>query len=331
MAAASTPATAAPLRELWRTEIPGDVANVYLADPASNSLFAGDGWGVSYAALRLHRLRLDSGEHLADVRTRHQGASALAIHQQLLYAATDSRLFELRPADLAIVRQWDRGLVRYSMQLVAEGSTIVSANWHKPTIGLFDLDSGRTRRVMTGLQPLVFRHGADVKVLTGYDGGMWTLDIQHSRLTAFEKTPAIANLAVGQHIWATVAGHREGGQGEPAVWAKRGTNVITRLTGSSWAGRAGARVARMYCDDRRGVLWCLVDGLPGMHLQAVSQSTGAVLRSYEPPRGPGVGFCYVDVAAGVALHADAHHVTRGNVLVSSTSRVVCFALPDDLP
>jgi hypothetical protein len=324
----SAPLTVDALRELWRAAIPGDVANVYLVDRASESLFVGDGWGVSYPALRLHRLALDSGKHLAEVRTRHQGVSALAIHHQLLYAATDSRLFELRPDDLAIVRQWDRGLVRYSMQLVPEGSTIVSANWRSPTIGLFDLDSGRTRRVRSGLQPLLFRYGADIKVIAGYDGGMSTLDVKHGRLTGLQKTPAIANVAVGEHIWATVAGRREGGQGEPPVWTKRGTNTITRLTGSARTGQAGGRVGRMYCDDRRRVLWCLVDGLPAMRLEVIAQATAAVIRSFEPPPGHGVGFCHVDVAAGIALRAEVHHVTRGNVLVSSTSTVVCYALPD---
>src|SRR5437899_8608162 len=97
-----TPIASLELRELWRTTIPGDKANVFLCDPSSGSLFASDGWGVEFASLRVHRLSLGTGEELASVRTRHQGVYALAVHQGRLVAATDCRIFDVAVLSLAL-------------------------------------------------------------------------------------------------------------------------------------------------------------------------------------------------------------------------------------
>src|SRR5437762_9413497 len=116
-----------------------------LVDKRSGSVFVGDGWGVAFAALRLRRLDLLTGADLAQVRTRHQPTNALAVHAGRLYAATDSRLFELDPLQLAPQRQWERGLLRYTTQLVPDGQLLVAANWLKPSVGVFDPDGGRMR------------------------------------------------------------------------------------------------------------------------------------------------------------------------------------------
>jgi hypothetical protein len=39
---------------------------------------------------------------------------------------------------------------------------------------------------------------------------MWTLDLANGRLTGHQKTPVVASVATGEHIWATLAGRREG-------------------------------------------------------------------------------------------------------------------------
>ncbi len=316
------------LRELWQTTVPGDHANVFMCDVASGSLFVGDGWGVSYPALRLHRLSLANGEHLADVRTRHQGVSAMAMYQGHLYAATDSRLFELEVPNLEVVRQWDKGLVRYAMQLIAGREVLVAANWRVSTIGIFDVKSGRTRRLRVGLQPLVFHFGEDTRVIAGFDGGMWTIDGRRGRLIDPQDTPPVASLAAGRHIWATLAGPKEGGQGNPRTWVKSGTEVIQRLSGTPWKARASGRVSHLSCDDKRAILWCLLGRQSQRQLEAISQETGAVLGSWMPPSAHGVGFCHVDPAAGVVIRAESHHVTEGNILKSSTSRLFCYALPE---
>jgi len=61
----------------------------------------------------------------------------------------------------------------------------------------------------------------------------------------------------------------------------------------------------------------------------VSQRTGKLLASFQPLPRLGVGFCHVDPEAGIVLRAESNHVTKGNILVSSSSTLVCYALPDE--
>lgn len=83
------------LPERWRATVPGITANVVLCDPASGSVFVSDGWAVnSSASLRVHRLDLATGRHLAEARTRHQVVHArdliwcLVEKRRLLQAAS---------------------------------------------------------------------------------------------------------------------------------------------------------------------------------------------------------------------------------------------------
>ncbi len=80
------------LVERWRTKIEGGTANTFLVDLPSRSLYVSDGWGVAYPALRLHRLDLATGEPIVEMRTRHQGVSAMTVHAGYLYAGRTLRL-----------------------------------------------------------------------------------------------------------------------------------------------------------------------------------------------------------------------------------------------
>jgi hypothetical protein len=245
--------------ERWRATVPGEAAQAFLCDPTPPaSLFVGDGAFVAYAALRLHRFDLSTGVHLAEVRTRHQPVSGLAQHAGHLYVATDSRLFELESTDLSIVRQWERGLVRYTMQLLPARTTLAMANWRMPSIGLFDLNTGRTRRVNVGLQPLLVRHGGAIKVLAGFEGGMWTLDIVRIRLTDAERTPPVVAIASGTDLWGLLAGPAEHRGGTPSALVKRGSNEVLRLTGEPWSITLDGECSTLVCDDVSGVLWCVI-------------------------------------------------------------------------
>ncbi len=310
--------------ERWRSEVAGDTVNRLLVHEASGSVFIGDGWGVHYPALRLHRLDLATGAHLADVRTRHQGTSGLAISSGSLFAATDSRLFELALEDLSIRRQWDRGLVRFAMQLVPADSRLVAANWLMASIGIFDPSSGRNQRVRVGRQPLLMKHKGVVKVASGFDGGLATLDPERGRLVDRVPTLPIASADAGDDVWAIVAGPPQGGQGEPPVWTKEGTDTLVRLPGSEWRAHLPGPCDSVYCDDKRGLVWCRMKA-PGRELVAVSQQDGRVLNAYLPPNG--FKFHTLDPDAGVAFAMLEHHVIHGNRLVSSTSTCACLAMP----
>ena len=315
------------LAERWRTTVPGEVANVFLCDPTSGSLFVGDGDSVAYAALRLHRLDLSSGAHLAELRTRHQRVSALALHADHLYVATDSRLFELQGADLSIIRQWDRRLVQSAMQVVPDGATLAMANWLMPGVGIFDLDTGRIRRLPVGRQPLLVHHGGVIKVLAGFDGGMWTLDTQRGRLTQATATPPVTAIGAGAHRWAVLAGAAESVSGHSDNLVKRGSNRLTRLTGEPWTTTLSGPCSKVVCDDVNGVVWCIIDSNRAHRsggLQAVSQTTGQAVTSFVA--APGQSFAHVDPTADLAFTLEPHRRIEGGRVVACTSTLVCYSL-----
>jgi hypothetical protein len=250
----------------------------------------------------------------------------MTLHADHLYAATDSRLFELRPADLTVIRQWERRLLKYAMQMVPDGSRLAMANWLNPSIGIFDRNTERTRRLTVGRQPLLTYYGGVIKVLAGFDGGMWTLDTQRARLTQAKSTPAVTAVAAGAHLWAVLAGPAERLALRVADSSvKRGSDRIIRLTGEPWMTTLGGSCSRLVCDDMHDMLWCIIDrGSRAGGLQAVSQATGHVVRSYIA--GPGRTFAHVDAGAGVAFTMEPDRVVAGNRIVSCTSTLTCYSI-----
>src|ERR1700683_1154501 len=102
-----------PLPERWRRTIPGERDHRFFADQRSRALYVGDG-GLMPAALRLRRLDVDTGAELASTRTRGQLVFGMAFRGDRLFAASNSRLFELDSTGLSVIRQWDKRLVRWS-------------------------------------------------------------------------------------------------------------------------------------------------------------------------------------------------------------------------
>ncbi|HET7419468.1 MAG TPA: hypothetical protein VFL27_03735 [Candidatus Dormibacteraeota bacterium] len=313
------------LHELWRTEIPGDADHAFLADQATSSVYVGDGWSVPFSALRLHRLDLTTGRQIVAIRTRHQQVKSLLISRGNLYAATDSRLFELDPTTLEVRRQWDRGLVAYATQLVADGDWLVMANWLRPSVGIFDPEAGRTHRVNVGKQPIILFHDGRAKTISGFDGGLATLDSGRARLIDRTHTPPIAHAAAGADIWAVAAGPPRGGERHQPVRTRAGSNVLLRLTGEPTETRLAGDVSYIACDDQRQVVWCRSAELGG-ELWAAAQHTGKVVGPYTAPRGFLIQ--HVSPAAGIALAtAVARRDVIGGTVRSATATCVCLALP----
>jgi len=307
------------VEEKWSVAVPGDRVNQILSDPASQSVYAGDGWGVSHAALRLHRLDLATGRPLADIRTRHQGVSALALHGDHLYAATDSRLFQLTREDLSVVAQWDKGLIRYCMTLIPQGGAFVMANWRTASVGIFDPATGRTRRLNVGLQPVIVRHGSELKAIAGFDGGISTLGIDPPKVTSTSPTPPVANAAGGDQVWATLAGPPEGGQGEPPVWTRRPTSTIVRLTSDPMTVVLPEAVGKLVSDDARGLIWCISEEA----IAIVEQRTGRVAGSVSLPKGKKVA--HLDPEGNLAFTLESHVEAANGVLIKSWSTLTCYA------
>lgn len=294
------------MTEIWRASIPGHTAHTALADPASKSLFVSDGWGVAYAALRLYRLDPETGEKLAEVRTRQQHVSALVAADDSLFVATHSRLLRLRPQDLRMVGHWDKVLPSDSQQLVSAGQWLVAANRRKPTVGLFEPASGASVRLDVGLQPLVFVHGGEAKVAEGFQGGIRTVDLERRCLLGAEPGPPLAAVDAGAEIWgigAEVAGDAESGP-SASTWSKPGTARVLKIGGGEeerpWSAWLPAPGVALYCDDGRGLIWCLV-GPDAATLVAVSQEERRLVQMF--PAGTGRYWVYFDPLSGLAVTA----------------------------
>lgn len=306
------------IEEKWAVTVPGHRGNRVLCDPASQAVYVGDGWGVPYAALRLHRLELSTGRPVADIRTRHQAVSALALHGDHLWAATDSRLFQLACEDLSVISQWDKGLVRYCMTLMPYGGAFLMANWRAASVGCFEPSTARTTRLKVGLQPLIVQHGSQMKAIAGFDGGISTLVLDPPKLTASLPTPPVANAAGGAHVWATLAGPPEGGQGEPPVWTRGPTSTVVRLTGDPMTVALPGAVRELVADEDRGLLWCLNEE----GIATVDQHTGRLAGHVSLPGR--IRVAHVDPQANLAFTLESHVEGSNGLLVKSWSTLTCY-------
>ncbi len=131
----------------WSAVVPGHSHHLLEVDPDRGHLYVADGWGVAYASLSLRILNVANGAELAKVRTRHQQARAITFVGGDALVATDSRLFQLRRADLVEQRAWVSRVPRYADTLVHANGKLFMANWLRPTAAIFDLDAGRTSRL----------------------------------------------------------------------------------------------------------------------------------------------------------------------------------------
>ncbi len=130
----------------WSASVPGHSQHLLELDADRGHLYVGDGWGVTYASLSLRILDVADGAELAKVPTRHQQPRAITFVGADALVATDSRLFQLRRADLVEQRVWDSRVPRYADTIVHENGKLFVANWLRPSAAIFDLDSGRTSR-----------------------------------------------------------------------------------------------------------------------------------------------------------------------------------------
>lgn len=242
------------LTEKWRATVPGHTYHRVLCDPASSSVFVSDGWGVPSAALRVHRFDIATGEHTAAARTRHQGVAGMTMLQDALLIATDSWFMALDRTTLAILRSWDKRVVASAHQLVAVGDLVVASNWLRPTIGVFDSNTGTTRRLKVGAQPLIFRFADRVHALCGYHGGVSVVDLERCRLVDTCSTPPISSVTAGRDVWGVCAGQPTGEQGQPPVWIRPGTSRIIRLFSSEREYDVGGRCEQIAADDSRAVV-----------------------------------------------------------------------------
>lgn len=310
------------MMEIWRATVPGHTSHSVLADPGSKSLFVSDGWGVAHSGLRLHRLDPETGEKLAEVRTRQQYVSAMSVTDDSLFVATHSRLLRLRPDDLSMLDHWDRVLPSDAQQLLVSGDHVVAANFRKPVVGLFDLSRRSGTRLRTGLQPLLVDYAGQVKVIEGFDGGVRTLDLEKGSLLGPEPGPSVSAVSAGRDIWAVRAGvaRGESSHGAPSSWLKPGTARLVRLGGEGeWETDLPEAASAVFCDDERALVWCLV-GERFSNLVAIDQRHGWMVDSF--PAGPGRYWAYFHPPTGLAVTAEPVEQTGGYRATQSLSNLI---------
>lgn len=103
---------------LWRKRLENGVFGgiAPTQDPFDADVFyVADGWGSSYASMRLRRMSFASGEETASallrnaVRCMHFSADA-----QHIFTVTDSKIYRLRRGSLQIDEKYEKGVPKYS-------------------------------------------------------------------------------------------------------------------------------------------------------------------------------------------------------------------------
>lgn len=309
------------LPELWRATVPGVDGHVVAVCSETESVYVSDGWQVPYPSSSLFRLHVRTGEQLAARRTRHQGVGAVTVASGSVWAATDSRLFELDRLSLEVHREWDSRLVRYTKQLVPSAGRIVMANWLAPTVGIFDPESGSTRRVRTSGQPVVFREGDAVMVGSGLEGGLATLDVHRAKLSARTDAPAMTAIASTEAgAWAVLGGRKVGGQGDPPAWSRRPSERLQRLSDGTIC-RLSSSCGLIAGASNSWELWCATGDRD--RLELVNAHTGTPVAGFRVP-GPVV---HVDPRARLALSIIRPPASSRSTEEVPTSEMAAVALP----
>jgi len=203
----------------WSATLPGDARHLLSIDPSGAHLYAGDGWGVSYASLSLRLIDMKNGTELARRRTKYQQPRSITYRGPDLLLATDSRLFQLSQSDLGVRRTWEHAVPRFADALELESDSLLMTNWMRPTVSIFDLTTGRSKRLLldAGLRPL--RTPDRLAIYALRSGLFRSIDIAARSSQLILKGVAGLSVALAGRRWlAVLAGSwaRAGGADQPA-------------------------------------------------------------------------------------------------------------------
>lgn len=217
----------------WKAWIPGDFPKLLGLDPAGSALYVTDGWGVAFPAIRLRRLDLHSGALLAEARLGNAARCTAVAHDELLFAATDTRLFALDPATLQVINRWDRQVPRYTDAMVCLDRMVLMRNAHRSSVAVFDLDAGLVGRRRVGTGSWLFARPAvgDVVICCGDEGTVWSFQPADGALTRLARTPAFQGAALDP-----AAGR---------LWLSLGSDTVTA---SERVDRGDPTMLLAYCD-----------------------------------------------------------------------------------
>src|SRR5262245_24711206 len=120
----------------WTTRLRGHTAHGLAIEPAVDSVYTGDGWGVTYPSMRIRRLDLATGAETASFRAFNSLRCSTILDNGSLLAVSDTKLFELDPLTLEERGRWDRRMPRYGNSVTVVGRVAVVADWVNPRVAL---------------------------------------------------------------------------------------------------------------------------------------------------------------------------------------------------
>jgi hypothetical protein len=191
----------------WTIEVAGHNPCGFAVTPDHRSLVLSDGWGVAFRSLKLRRFDLGDGSLLAE---RRLGDAARAVGfgpcGQQMIAAFDKRLRLIGVESLEELERWERRVPRHANAVVWRARQVLLRNGNHDTAFVFDLDTGRHRRLELG-EGFGLHELPDGRILAagvlGGEGAIWELGSLDDRPRRLATTPAMHSAAVDENggIW----------------------------------------------------------------------------------------------------------------------------------
>jgi len=242
----------------WTIEVPGDKPHGYAVTRNHDSLVLSDGWGVAFPSLTLRRFDVAEGSLLAE---RRLGDAARAVGfgpgGEQMIAAFDKRLRLIDVESLEEVERWESRVPRHANAVVWRDRQVLLRNGNHDTAFVFDLDTGRHRRLELG-KGFGLHELPDGRILAegvlGGEGTVWELGSLDARPRRLATTPAMHSAAVDDSGGIWIAMNKSGratrhllryaspGAEPEKVKVPRRTRVIEAGRGELWAAGEQALV-----------------------------------------------------------------------------------------
>ena len=212
------PEASADAQVLWRTTIAGVMGHSFWFDVPQQRLLMSDGFGVSFAALKLRALALDDGREVASTRLGNAARAMTLASDGSLLVGTDKKLFQLAGADLSLQAKWTVRIPSYSNHLLVDDSFVYFSGG-APAVSALSLESGAVKRRVLPAKRVRIHKGISGKsaiVAVCEDGSIW--DAASGLATAprnITRTSALSDSAMDDlgQLWLSLGGEwREEGR-----------------------------------------------------------------------------------------------------------------------